>query len=87
MKDEYDFTHATIGPTVARGKTRITILLDNDVLAHFRASVNHGGYYQSAINAALREWVEANRHGSALTDERPATVGAVRQLLAEALKR
>jgi uncharacterized protein (DUF4415 family) len=41
------------------GKTRITIRLDEDVLAWFRAQVNAagGGNYQSLINAALREHI------------------------------
>jgi uncharacterized protein (DUF4415 family) len=59
VKKEYDFSGARRGaldPTPV-GKTRITIRLDNDVLAWFREQVNAagGGNYQSSINAALRD--------------------------------
>lgn len=39
------------------GKTRITIRLDNDVLAWFKGQVHKtgGGNYQSLINRALRD--------------------------------
>jgi uncharacterized protein (DUF4415 family) len=42
-----------------RGKTRITIRLDDDVLAWFRRSVHKagGGNYQSLINSALRDHI------------------------------
>jgi uncharacterized protein (DUF4415 family) len=41
---------------VPKGKTRITIRLDDDVLAWFKRQVHTegGGNYQSLINAALR---------------------------------
>ena len=57
MRKEYDFTDATRGPAVKQpGKTRITILLDNDVIAAFRARAGDTGRgYQTAINQALRE--------------------------------
>jgi len=38
----------------AEGKERITIRLDADVLAWFRAQVQGGGNYQTLINEALR---------------------------------
>lgn len=59
MRREYDFSHGRRGPVVRapRGKTRITIRLDDDVLEWFRHAVDSagGGNYQSLINAALRE--------------------------------
>jgi uncharacterized protein (DUF4415 family) len=59
MRKEYDFSKAKRGPAVrlTRGKTRITIRLDDDVLAWFKRQVHKagGGNYQSLINAALRE--------------------------------
>ena len=59
MRRQYDFSKAKRGPviTLAAGKTRITIRLDDDVLAWFKAQVDAagGGNYQSLINAALRE--------------------------------
>jgi len=41
------------------GKERITIRLDADILAWFRAHVSGGGNYQSMINGALRSHIEA----------------------------
>jgi hypothetical protein len=42
------------------GKTRITIRLDNEILAWFRKQVNiaGGGNYQTLINNALRTYIE-----------------------------
>lgn len=61
MQDEYDFSQAqrgAINPPPA-GTTRITIRLDDDVIAWFRQQVEQagGGDYQAAINQALREHV------------------------------
>ena len=59
MRRQYDFSKARRGAVVkpAAGKTRITIRLDDDVLAWFKERVNAagGGNYQSLINTALRE--------------------------------
>ena len=61
MKREYDFSHAERGPVVRvpKGKTRITIRLDDDLLDWFRQQVDRagGGNYQSLINDALRQHV------------------------------
>lgn len=58
MRKEYDFSRAKRGPVlpVPTGKTRITIRLDDDVLAWFRQQVHAagGGNYQTLINQALR---------------------------------
>jgi uncharacterized protein (DUF4415 family) len=65
MKKHYDFSKAARGPVVAAppGKTRITIRLDDDVLDWFRDEVDRagGGNYQTAINAALREYIAMHR--------------------------
>ena len=45
------------------GKERITIRLDADVLAWFRAQVQGGGSYQALINDALRTHME-DREGA-----------------------
>ncbi len=62
MRDEYDFSKAKRGPVVRvpRGKTRITIRLDDDVLKWFREQVDKagGGNYQRLINDALRQYIE-----------------------------
>ena len=59
MKKEYDFSKGRRGAVVKvpKGKTRITIRLDDDVLAWFRQQVDSagGGNYQTLINDALRE--------------------------------
>ena len=58
MRKEYDFSRAKRGPVlpVPTGKTRITIRLDDDILAWFRQQVHAagGGNYQTLINQALR---------------------------------
>ena len=89
MRKEYDFTDARRAKDVphlaklqaeaSRGKTRITILLDDDVVTAFRARAEREGKgYQTLINAALRAAVDP---GSA-----PITVKALRQVLREELR-
>jgi uncharacterized DUF497 family protein len=62
MRKEYDFSRGKRGPLVPvpPGKTRITIRLDDDVLAWFRDQVHSagGGNYQTLINQALRRFME-----------------------------
>jgi uncharacterized protein (DUF4415 family) len=59
MKREYDFSKGKRGAVVRipRGKTRITIRLDDEVLAWFRKHVERagGGNYQTLINEVLRQ--------------------------------
>ena len=61
MKKEYDFSDAARGSVVPipPGKIRITIRLDEDVVAWFKDQVNRagGGNYQSLINKALRNYI------------------------------
>ena len=47
----------------AKGKTRITIRLDTELLDWFREEVGRagGGNYQTLINEALRQHVEGKR--------------------------
>ncbi|MGA2879813.1 MAG: BrnA antitoxin family protein [Bryobacteraceae bacterium] len=65
MKREYDFSKAKRGPVmpVPKGKTRITIRLDDDVIDWFRDQVEKagGGNYQSLINDALRDHISRSR--------------------------
>ena len=61
MEDEYDFSQGKRGaiePTLP-GTTRITIRLDDDVLAWLREQVHlaGGGNYQTLINDVLREYI------------------------------
>jgi uncharacterized protein (DUF4415 family) len=57
MRDEYDFSNAKRGAVIASpGKTCITIMLDDEVIAAFRARAESASTgYQALINAALRE--------------------------------
>ena len=61
MKAEYDFSKGKRGAVVppGSGKARITIRLDNDVLAWFRKQANLAGgrSYQAAINDALKQHI------------------------------
>ncbi len=61
MRNEYDFSQGKRGPIVARpkGKTRITIRLDDDVVQWFKVQVHQagGGNYQTLMNHALREYM------------------------------
>jgi len=61
MKSEYNFSKGKRGAVVPapKGKTRITIRIDDDILEWFRGEVEAagGGNYQTLINQALREYV------------------------------
>ena len=65
MKTEYDFTKGVRGPVVPseKGKTRVTIRLDDDVLVWFKAKVDAqgGGNYQTMINQVLRSHIKQDR--------------------------
>ena len=65
MKKQYDFSKGKRGAVikVPRGKSRITIRLDDDVLDWFRKQVDDagGGSYQNLINRALRGYVEGSQ--------------------------
>ena len=79
MKKEYDFSKARRGAAVPqKGKTRITIYLDDEVLAAYRAlSEKTGKGYQTLINDALRIGVDES--------ERPLTTALVRKIVREEL--
>ena len=59
-----DFSKGKRGAVVKADptKTRITIRLDSDILEHFKERVHAagGGNYQTLINNALREHIEAD---------------------------
>ncbi len=65
MRKEYDFSEAKRGPVVAvpKGKTRITIRLDDEIVQWFKAQIHAagGGNYQTLINTALREHIDSRR--------------------------
>lgn len=66
MKQRYDFSQGKRGRIAApepepRGKTRITIRLDEDVVDHFLKEAEASGGavgYQTLINEALRQHLE-----------------------------
>jgi uncharacterized protein (DUF4415 family) len=65
MEAEYDFSQGkrgAIDPTPL-GKTRITIRLDDEVLAWFREQAHSAGdgNYQTLINEALRQYTQQSR--------------------------
>ncbi len=74
MREEYDFSNAKRAKDVphlaklqteAKGKTRITIMLDNDVLDNFRSQAKQKGLgYQTLINQTLKSHM-----GSSLLNE------------------
>jgi len=57
MEKEYDFSKGKRGPIISnKGKTRITIYLDDDVIEAYRRKGDEiGRGYQTLINQTLRE--------------------------------
>jgi uncharacterized protein (DUF4415 family) len=81
MRKEYDFSKAKRGAVLSyRGKTRITILIDNDILEEFRERADSMGRgYQTIINEALRDYLGKSR--------RPIDAETLRRILRQELKR
>jgi len=86
MKTEYDFSKAKRAKDVphlaklqaatATGKTRISIMLDDDVIAGFRArAIADGTGYQTEINRALRACLQGE----------PVTLENLRKVIREEL--
>ena len=86
MRKEYDFSNAKRAKDVphlallqaeAQGKTRITIMLDNDIIDAFREQAEQFGTgYQTEINRALRQ----------LLQQPALTLEAVRQVFREEMR-
>ena len=59
MKAEYDFSKGKRGAVIApKGKTRISIFIDNAVLDEFRARAEKAGTgYQTMMNEVLRRFL------------------------------
>ena len=57
MRKEYDFSKGKRGPVVTnKGKTRITIFLDDEIIRRFRALAQKTRKgYQTLINQALKQ--------------------------------
>lgn len=87
MRKEYDFSkgkrakdipHLARLQAEAKGKTRITIMLDNFVIKAFKEIAKAEGMgYQTLINQALRKSLE----------QQPVTEDSLRQVLREELGR
>ena len=88
MRKEYDFSGARRAKDVphlaklqseaSKGKTRITILIDDDVLTAFRQRAEKEGQgYQTLINSSLKAATEP--------EAAPVTVEALRRVLREEL--
>jgi hypothetical protein len=75
MKPEYDFSKGKRGAVVPqKGKTRISIFIDNAILDEFRARAEKAGTgYQTMMNEALRKYLSE-------TDQ-PITEKTLRQVL------
>ncbi len=80
MKKDYDFSKAKRGAVIPqRGKTRITIYLDDEVIDEFRERADEAGSgYQTMINEALREYLSKST--------RPIDEKSLRKILREELK-
>lgn len=81
MKKNYDFGKSKRGPVIKpKGKTRITIYLDDDVIDAYREKGDKlGRGYQTLINDALRE---------TLGQDQPAVdAKTLRRILREELKK
>jgi len=63
MPEEYDFSKGKRGSVISsRGKTRITIFIDTDILEWFRDEAEREGRgYQTEINQALRNYIQQGR--------------------------
>ena len=87
MRKEYDFSkgrrardvpHLARLQAEAKGKTRITIMLDNFVISSFKEIAKAKGMgYQTLINQTLRKAL----------NEQPVTEDSLRRLLREELAR
>lgn len=79
MRKEYDFSRGKRGAVIpSPGKTRITIMLDDEIIEAFRVKAEAVGRgYQTLINEALR--------ASLKEDERPLTAKVMREIVREEL--
>ena len=78
MQDEYDFSKGKRGSIIqTKGKTRITIYIDDSILDEFRSRAEKAGTgYQTMMNDALKDYLTK-------TSEQPVTESALRRILKE----
>jgi hypothetical protein len=79
MRTEYDFSKGKRGAVIpAKGKTRITIYIDDLILNEFRSRAERAGTgYQTMMNEALKAFLEKS--------EQPVTAAILRQIIREEL--
>ena len=79
MRAEYDFSKAVRKALITnKGKTRISIFIDNAVLDAFRSKAESVGIgYQTMMNDALKQFLSESG--------RPITETSLRQILKEVL--
>jgi hypothetical protein len=77
MRAEYNFSKARRGAVLpSKGKTRITIHIDNAILEEFRARAESAGTgYQTMMNEALKAYLSQA--------ETPVTESVLRRVLRE----
>ena len=75
MRAEYDFSKGKRGAIIPqKGKTRISIFIDNSVLDEFRTRAEKAGTgYQTMMNDALRKYL--------FETDQPVTEQTLRQVL------
>jgi BrnA antitoxin of type II toxin-antitoxin system len=80
MRAEYDFSKAKRSPSIPiKGKTRITIFIDDSILDEFRSRAEvTGSGYQTMMNDALKAYL-------ADTDSQPITEALLRRVIREEL--
>lgn len=85
MRAEYDFSKGKRGAVLPqKGKTRISIFIDNTILEGFRARAEQAGTgYQTMMNEALRVYLSENN--TAVTEKVLRQV--LRQEMPEYLKK
>ncbi len=89
MREEYDFSNASRAKDVphlaklqkqGKSKTRITIMIDNEVLQGFRAKAEAVGLgYQTLINSALKDSINTQA-------SQPLNEATLRKVIREELK-
>ncbi len=79
MRAEYHFSKGKRGALIpSKGKTRITIYIDDAVLDEFRVRAERAETgYQTMMNEALKAFLEKN--------EKPVTAAVLRQIIREEL--
>ncbi len=81
MKKEYSFKNGKRGRVISqKGKKRVTMYLDTDILDEFRSRADKAGYgYQTMINEALKKYLQKT--------ERPIDETLIRQVIREELEK